>query len=433
MNVVRVVQSIFIIAVLMAVTTSVESKSLQTAYKYSSLNPAEHMVVTTDPDLPLLKYMEARYGVAGVPVTSTLPAGVLATYTRPNGQITTIDSRISNPVSQSGSSVWIAQDDAFPLSANTCDEVAGAGFPFEISGSDLPYTQTFDTTQASDSGDYRGSAADFISSAGGNDGYWTFTPDESGTYIFTNSATKGDGAPIPDHDFERGFGGIGVWSGNCADGLTEVGTANSLVGDSQIPVALEAGVTYTVIWEDYFIGSIENSVTISIELIGAPVGNGIGDAVDLSEIGWNFSVVGDTTANADLDNAPCVEPPEDSTGHGTGSAGYTGAELWYQLPSVTVGSQYTIAVLSDEETTFVDSILTLHAYNFTTHQVSQIDCNNDISEENRLSSLTFTAEPNLIYYAMIESYPAFDQPAFGTFILEGSAQTTSHVEHWETY
>jgi hypothetical protein len=423
MNVVRIG---FGFSVLLAATFA-HAKPSETFYRYTSLNPAGHTIVTRDAELPLLRYMENRFGIAEVEKTFALPDGVLATYRNPSGKTITINQ----PAKQSG--VHMAQNGSFPVTANTCDDaLLATGLPYAITSADLPYSQTFDTTLATDSGDYRGSSADNISSAGGNDGYWTFTPDESGTYVFTNSATKGAGAPIPDHDFERGFGGIGVWTGNCTDGFTEIGTANSLVGDSKIPVALEAGVTYTVIWEDFFIGSLENSVTLSIAFVGGPVGNDIGDAVDLSDLGWNFSVVGDTTANADLDNAPCVEAPDDGDGHGTSGSGYTGAELWYQLPYVAVGNTYTITVSSDEETTFADSVITLHAYNFTTHQVSQLDCNDDIAEDNRFSSITFTAEPNLIYYAMIESFVAFDQPSFGTFIFEGTAQATS-VQHWEAY
>lgn len=410
-------------------TAMAQAKSLQT-YLYTPVDPDGFTVVTHDDQLPILQYLDYQYGIADVTEHPALPEGVLAEVTYANGNTTVIEGG-----GQASSAYTPAQDGSFPPVANTCSaDALSTGSPYVITSDDLPYQQTFDTTGATDSGDFRGTAADNISRPGGHDGFWLFTPDESGTYLFSNFATKGDAAPIPDHDFERGFGGIGVWSGECGS-LTEVGTANSIIGDSILPVVLEAGTTYTVIWEDYFVGSTENSVRLSVEFVGGPEGNTLSESISLVDEGWNFEITGDTTANENLEDSSCVEPAEGGPGHGPGTGELTGSEIWYRLPAATPGTEYTINVLPpSEDSTLVDTALVLHAYNRTTHQVAEVHCNDDVSEENRLSSITFTAEPNLIYYVMVETVAAFDQREFAQFMLQGlTTSQTSSVQSWKHY
>ncbi len=419
--------ALLIITILVFAVSGVNAKSINT-YQYVPADPAGFSVVTATDDLPLLDYLAANFGVSLIVEHEPLEAGILAMIINANGSV-----RMIHGASSGNTNASVLQEPAFLLIANTCDadEIA-KGFPYAITSADLPYQETFDTSQAVDTGDFRGSAADVISRPGGHDGFWRFTPDVSGTYVFSNFATKGDSAPIPDHDFERGFGSIGVWSGDCGS-LTEVGVTNSITGDSILPVSLEAGVTYVVVWEDFFIGSTENSVRLSIEFFGEPVGNTLNDAISLVEEIWNFEVIGDTIANQDLVESSCVEPPVVGEGHGSGITGITGSEIWYRLPSVEVDNQYTINILpASEDAPLVDSALVLHAYNFTTHQVAEMDCSNDINADERLSSITFTAEPNLIYYVMVETVTGFDQPAFGQFVLQGLGQTSS-VENWRHY
>jgi len=423
----KVRKTLIIASAVLSCAAFAHAKSVET-YLYTPVDPSGFTVVTHDDELPILQYMDLHYGIAEISEHPALSEGVLAEVTYANGNTTVIDGSV-----QGSSTYGPAQTGSFPPIANTCsaDELS-AGSPYVITSDDLPYQQTFDTTGATDSGDFRGTAADSISRPGGHDGFWRFTPAESGTYVFSNFATKGDAAPIPDHDFERGFGGIGVWSGECGS-LVEVGTANSIIGDSILPVTLEAGTTYTVVWEDYFIGSTENSVRLTVEYLGGPEGNTLNESISLVDTGWNFEVSGDTTPYQNLTDSSCIEPPEGGPGHGPGSGELTGSEIWYRLPAATPGTEYTINVLSpSEDSTLVDTALVLHAYNVTTHQVAEVHCNNDISEENRLSSITFTAEQNLIYYVMVETVPAFDQRSFGQFMLQGLAQTSS-VKTWKAY
>ncbi len=419
---------VFCISALIFGAVMVHAKS-QPTYKYSPVDPSGFCVITSADDLPILDYLFEQYGVESVEEHPALLENVLAKVIYPSGETVFIN----NGSSKQGS-IKLLQEDTYPPIANTCDgDEITSGFPYVITGADLPYQQTFDTTMATDTGDFRGSAADAISRPGGHDGYWLFTPGESGTYIFTNFATKGDFAPIPDHDFERGFGGIGVWSGNCGEEPTEIGTANSIIGDSILPVSLEAETTYLIVWEDFFVGSTENSVRLRIEFVGSPQGNTLNDSISLVDEGWNFEIVGDTTVNENLEDSSCVKPADEGTGHGPGVGDLTGSEIWYRLPAVTPGAEYTLNVLpSKEESPLVDTALVLHAYNVTTHQVAEMSCSNDISEENRLSSITFTAEKNLIYYVMVETVPSFDQPSFGRFLLQGLAQTSS-VKNWTHY
>lgn len=423
-------KTIVALAVFAGMGLSAPAMAASQAYTYYPVDPSGFVVTTSDDQLPALEYLEYYYGIGLVETHPGLAPGVLAELVYGNGNVIEIDG-----AAQGGfhSLVRPQQAGNYPPIANSCEaDELSSGFPYVITGADLPYQQTFDTTQATDSGDFRGSAADMISRPGGHDGVWLFTPDESGTYVFSNFATKGDFAPIPDHDFERGFGGIGVWSGSCGE-LTELGTANSIIGDSVLPVFLEAGTTYTVIWEDFFVGSVENSVRLSIEFAGGPEGNSLTEAISLVEEGWNFEYQGSTTANENLIDSSCVEDETvDGGGHGGGES-LTGAEVWYRLPATTPGVEYTVSVGSaSEDAPIVDSALVLHAYNLSTHQVAEVACSDDISEDNRLSELTFTAEAMRIYYVMVETVPAFDQPAFGEFMLIGTTQTSS-VDGWQQY
>lgn len=400
------------------------------AYLYVASEQGGYGVITADPALPALAYQAAEYGVETILEHPPLPESVLAILLYPNGKEVVIEQG-KQAVQYEGAN-RLQQSDSFQPIADTCDsDLLESAFPYVISGEDLPYQVTFDTTQASDSGDFRGSAADNISRPGGHDGFWRFTPDQTGKYIFRNFATKGESTPIPDHDFDRGFGSIGVWSGECGN-LAEMAINNSITGDSVVSVLLEAGVTYTVVWEDFFVGSVENSVRLTIEFAGEPVGNTLTESISLVDEGWNFEVTGNTLPNENLEDSTCVEA-EEGTGHGAGTGELTGTDIWYRLPAATPGSEYTLNVLpTSEDSTLIDTALTLHAYNLSTHQVSEIACNDDISEENRLSSITFTAEEGRIYYVMVETVPAFDQGAFGPFVLQGLADTTA-IHEWQNH
>ncbi|MBI1389040.1 MAG: hypothetical protein GC154_11385 [bacterium] len=397
---------------------------------YTSLNPNGFSVITADQELPILLYLQSEYGLIDAGVCDPPPRGILAQVIYANGRV------IDIPQASAGTSTLASplQDEAYPAGLDACGDLNGAAFPYAIVSADLPYSQTFDVTASTDSGDYRGGAADSISRPGGHDGFWTFTPGASGAYLITLGATRGESAPIPGHELpERGFGGVGVWTGECGS-LTELKTATSIIGDSQIAAQLEAGVTYTVIWEDYYVGSTENSVTLSIEALGEASANDIMDAIDLNEIGWGFHASGDTTANADLEISGCIEPVE-GEGHGSGGNALSGADIWYRLPSTQAGEQYVIEITpGDGPNPVIDTVISLHAYNLNTHQVSEVTCVDDTDEGERLAPLSFTAEAGLIYYVMIETKPAYDQLPFGQFTLSGRlASETSSAANWLMY
>lgn len=400
-------------------------------YRYTPNLPDGYSISTNDSDLPALLFLQERYGIGEVVPCSPLPEGILAQIIYPDGHTRTISNRQQRSAKTRTTSP--SQVASFPLIADDCLSLDGQVFPFVFGGENLPYQESFDTSAAVDSGDYRGSAADSISRPGGHDGFWSFTPSQAGTYLFSLAATKGASTPIPDHEFDRGFGGIGVWQGICGQTLTEIGTTSSILGDSVLPVYLDAETSYFVIWEDFYVGSTENSVTLSVQYLGEPVGNSINDAVSLAGMSWPFSVDGDTTANQNLSDNECLEDPDEGTGHGAGTNALTGAEIWYRLPATAAGIEYTLEILPGTGAfPVVDSLISLHAYNLSTHQVSHIDCNDDINEENRLSSLTFTAEASRIYYVTIETKPAYDQPGFGQFLLQGHAATAG-VDDWMHY
>lgn len=406
-----------------------EAKENKT-FIFTPQNPSGFTVITNDLDLPVLAYQKQKYGTGQTLEHAPLPDGIQAEIVYPN--VTKI--QIKNQTVSAGR-IHTNQAESLPPVADRYNDVAlSSGFPFMITEADLPYQESFDTTQSTDDGDFRGSAADSISRPGGHDGFWLFTPENTGTYLFTMSATKGDSTPIPGHDFERGFAGIGVWQDNGEGQFTEVGTANSVIGDSILPATLNAGKTYSIIWEDYFVGSTENSVTLSIEYLGEPAGNTIEKAVSLFDLTWNFEVTVDTTANQNLEDSFCVEPQDAGVGHGSGSGGLTGAEVWYRLPAVEAGNQYSLNILPDNSgEPVIDTAMTLHAYDTQVHQIAPVECSDNIDPENRLSSITFTAEENRLYYLMVETVPAFDQRSFDQFVLQGIKQSTSSVLYWNRY
>ena len=95
--------------------------------------------------------------------------------------------------------------------------------------SDLPYTNTVNTTANEDD-------LDNSASAGGSpDAYWTFTPDQLGVYNI--KATGFDAA-------------IGIYVGAC-DTLGEIASIDVSARGESIDVTLQAGLTYTILGEGF--------------------------------------------------------------------------------------------------------------------------------------------------------------------------------------
>lgn len=393
---------------------------------YSPPAGGGYSVVTAYPGLPLLLYLEDRFGIADIRPAEPLPDGVVAKIVYANGGV----MEIGGTPPAGGFRLRPSQEEIHEPVADDC-ETAREGGVYAITAADLPYTGTFDVSAAADSGDFRGSAADSISRPGGHDGFWTFAPDAAGAYRFSLSALKASSSPIPGHDFEleRGFGGIGVWEGECGS-LSETGTANSIVGDSVLVAHLEAGTVYTVVWEDFFVGSTESRVTLSIESLGEPEGDEITSAVNLSDLGWGFEIEADTAANRNLADGDCIET-EDGDGHGAGTGDVSGNDAWFRLPAAEPGAEYTVtAAPADGPNPVADTVISLHAYNLATHEVSPVSCVDDTDDGDRMAPLTFTAEAGRIYYVMVETKPGFDQLPFGQFALKGIAGPVAGVGGW---
>ncbi len=401
-------------------------------------------LTTADSSLDLLAWMEAQYGIADVQPAESLPEGVQALVRFADGTVTTIrkvqrsrtgeDSGVqalSSSISDvAGGSVHQLQ--GLPSIADDCEEITlSDGFPYHISGSDLPYTESFDISAATDDGDFRGTSADEISAPGGKDGFWFFTPDQTGKYLFTLLITR-PGPGIPGHDLNRGNGGIGVWQGDCDSTLTEVGTNNNIFGDAFLVVSLEAGQTYTVIWEDHYIGTQnENTAQLHIEYVGVPEANENMAAINLNDLSWEgLAVEVNTLANDDLVDGDCA--PE-AVNPETGDHGFTptaGAEKWYRLPATAPGSTYTVRTSPSDDELIQDTVLSLYGYNLTTHEFLPIDCNDDESEEVHFSRITFTAEAMRIYYVMVEAVGS-DGVNAGRFMLEGAVEgDPTSVHDW---
>ena len=174
-----------------------------------------------------------------------------------------------------------------------------------------------------------------------------------------------------------------MWQGDCDSTLTEVGTNNNIFGDAFLVVSLEAGQTYTVIWEDHYIGTQnENTAQLHIEYVGVPEANENMAAINLNDLSWEgLAVEVNTLANDDLVDGDCA--PE-AVNPETGDHGFTptaGAEKWYRLPATAPGSTYTVRTSPSDDELIQDTVLSLYGYNLTTHEFLPIDCNDDESEE----------------------------------------------------
>jgi hypothetical protein len=310
-----------------------------------------------------------------------------------------------------------ARKSTLPTVADSCAiasiETTG---PIRIDNSLLPYDASFDASAATDDGDFRGSSADSISSAGGKDAFWKFEPTVSGIYSIT--VTAGTSA------------GVGVWEGACG-ALTEVGTAFNLFGggSTNLAVRLEANQSYYIVWEDFFPGSIENEVRLQVTAPQLPQGETAAVPIDLSGEHWGlgFSAAADNSANTNtlhFPSAACAPDLEAGSGHG-GNAG-DGNDVWFRLPPVKTGVTYR---LEGHAGTMTNSIFVLYSHAAQGETVANLvieQCNDDKAnsgghdENDFMSLLEFTGDATRVYYLFVESY-SLSGPGDGSFTLEGTS------------
>lgn len=306
---------------------------------------------------------------------------------------------------------------------------AASGLPTVIAGTDLPYDQIVDSSSATDTGDFRGTSADGISSDGGRDLFWRFEPTQSGIYSFT--VTAGSSA------------GIGVWEGSCG-ALTEVGTAFNLMGagTSALSATVSSGSVYYIVWEDFFPGSLEDSVRLQVDGPFNPEGETAATAIDLSAESWaeGFAYAADNTGNGNALTFPDEDcDPELSVGGGHGGGGEDGNDVWFKLPPVS--DQYP-CMLEGLAGTMTNSLFVLYSHALDGEDVGDLvieachdDKNNSGGHEANdfMSLIAFTGDRTRQYYLFVESYSLSAGGGNGSFVLEGTASGAEVVEHIENF
>ena len=303
--------------------------------------------------------------------------------------------------------------DLLPMADDCTAADVAPGWPTRLTGDDLPFRGLFDSSGATDNGDYRGSAADGFSTTGGRDGFWRFIPNETGVYnIAVRAGTSA---------------GIGVWQGECG-ALTEVATAFNLFGDglSSLAVELQAGTPYFLVWEDHFPGSIEREVELAVTGPIVPRGETPETAIDLTHLRWElgFRVEADNSANANILHFPSDCAPEGAGGgEGHGAGGEDGADIWFRLPRVRDGQVYRLEGLPGTMTNSV-FVLYSHGVGETVENLIIEICNDDKAntgdhgDNDFMSVIEFIGDATRTYYLFVES-TNLNGNGDGTFELVG--------------